>query len=75
MEESTVTFDDLSVETVTAYVATGEPMGKAGSFAIQGIGGSLVKGVTGCYLNVIGFPLNRFSREISAVLQKATAYY
>ncbi len=38
------------------YVATGEPMGKAGAFAIQGLGGNLIKEFTGSFSNVVGLP-------------------
>lgn len=39
------------------YVASGEPMDKAGAYAVQGLGGRLVAGVDGCYLTVVGLPL------------------
>jgi septum formation protein len=41
---------------IQAYVATGEPMGKAGSFAIQGQGGALIESRDGSYSNVVGLP-------------------
>jgi septum formation protein len=50
-----------------AYVATGEPMDKAGSYAIQGEGGRLIDSIEGCYNNVVGFPLC----EVAALLQRA----
>ena len=44
-------------ERLESYVDTGEPMGKAGAYAIQGAGANLVDSVQGCHLNVVGFPL------------------
>lgn len=48
---------NASDEDLRAYIATGEPMDKAGSYAVQGIGGRLVGDVTGCYNAVVGLPL------------------
>lgn len=42
---------------IAAYVATGEPLDKAGGYAVQGLGGRLVEAVEGCFTNVIGLPL------------------
>jgi nucleoside triphosphate pyrophosphatase len=42
---------------IAAYVATGEPLDKAGAYAVQGLGRSLVAAVDGCLTNVIGLPL------------------
>jgi len=47
-------YDDAAIE---AYVATGEPLDKAGAYAVQGLGGRLVADVAGCLTNVIGLPL------------------
>lgn len=60
VETTDVTFQPLSEDDVDAYIETGEPFGKAGSYALQGIGGSLIKGINGCHNNVIGFPLSSF---------------
>ncbi len=48
---------DSAPEVLSAYVATGEPMDKAGAYAIQGIGSFLVEHVEGSYTNVVGLPL------------------
>ena len=43
---------------IDAYVATGEPLDKAGGYAVQGLGGRLVEAVDGCFTNVVGLPLS-----------------
>ncbi len=57
VEETTVHVRALTDDEVVAYVATGEPFGKAGAYAIQGAGGMFVTGVEGSDTNVIGLPL------------------
>jgi septum formation protein len=52
-----VRFVPLDDATIAWYVSTGEPMGKAGSYAIQGAGGALVAEVRGSVSNVVGLPL------------------
>jgi septum formation protein len=54
---SAVRFVTLSDERIAWYVATGEPLDKAGAYAVQGAGGSLVRGVAGSVSNVVGLPL------------------
>ena len=55
-ELTDVTFRVLTAETVAAYVASGEWEGRAGAYAIQGLGGRLVERIDGDYLNVVGLP-------------------
>lgn len=52
-----VTFRSLSNAEINAYVATGEPLDKAGAYGIQGRGAILVERINGCYNNVVGLPL------------------
>ena len=47
----------LSDREIEAYIATGEPFGKAGGYAIQGLGAAMVVGITGPYTNVVGLPI------------------
>jgi septum formation protein len=63
-----VYFDDLDDETIAAYVATGDPMDKAGSYGIQSIASSFVTKLSGCYFNVVGFPIHRFTKELLSML-------
>lgn len=58
-ETSRVTFRPLTETQITAYIATGEPMDKAGAYAIQGKGRALVDHFTGDYANIIGLPVDR----------------
>ena len=55
-EATEVTFRLLSAQTVAAYVAGGEWEGRAGGYAIQGLGGRLVERIDGDYLNIVGLP-------------------
>ena len=55
-EVTDVTFRLLSHEAVDAYLESGEWEGRAGAYAIQGLGGRLVERIEGDYLNVVGLP-------------------
>jgi septum formation protein len=56
-ESTTVTIKSLSAKEIDTYINSGEPFGKAGSYAIQGIGSFMVEGIKGSYSNVVGLPL------------------
>ena len=64
-EMTTVTFRDLDPEEIEYYIATGEPMDKAGAYGIQGIGALLVSGIDGDYFNVMGLPVYRLGRILA----------
>jgi septum formation protein len=55
--QTAVLMGDYSEQTIRQYVASGEPIDKAGSYAIQGRGGELVSRIEGCYTNVVGLPV------------------
>jgi septum formation protein len=57
MVASRVLMRQFTPATVEWYIATGEPMDKAGAYAVQGLGGALVERVEGSYTNVVGLPL------------------
>ena len=56
---STVEMRELTDEVIDWYVGTGEPLDKAGAYALQGQGGALVRSVDGCRTNVVGLPVCR----------------
>ena len=58
-EVTQVSFAALSDDEITAYIRTGEPMDKAGAYAIQGIASRWAKQIIGCYFNVVGLPVPR----------------
>ena len=59
-----VTFIALSHEEILAYIATGEPMDKAGSYGIQGTAGTFVATMSGSNTNVIGLPMNLIYQQL-----------
>jgi len=67
-----VRFAPLTGAEIDAYVATGEPMDKAGAYAIQGLASKFVEHVEGCYFNVIGLPLSQVYRYLKS-LEKSVA--
>jgi septum formation protein len=63
-ETTDVQFSALTENEIASYVATREPMGKAGAYAIQGIASRWVERIDGCYFNVVGLPVPRVYRMI-----------
>ncbi|MFZ0663535.1 MAG: Maf family protein [Acidobacteriaceae bacterium] len=66
-EVTHVTVLTLSDEEIAAYVATGEPMDKAGAYAIQGYAARWIPRIHGCYFNVVGLPLALVSGMLEGV--------
>ena len=65
-----VTFYPLSDAEIMEYIASGEPMDKAGAYGIQGRGAVFVKEIKGDYFNVVGLPVAELYRKIKEIKQK-----
>ncbi|KAJ1883478.1 hypothetical protein H4R99_000792 [Coemansia sp. RSA 1722] len=70
IESTKVVFEDLDDSLIEAYVATGEPMDKAGSYAYQSLACFFVKSIVGDYYNVVGFPCARFYQMLRSLHEK-----
>ena len=64
-EVTTVSFRDVEPEEIDNYIATGEPMDKAGAYGIQGLGALLIDHIEGDYFNVMGLPIYRLGRILA----------
>ncbi len=63
-EKTLVRFVALSERDIQDYVASGEPMDKAGAYAIQGLASKFIDRVEGCYFNVVGLPIASVYRHL-----------
>lgn len=70
-ELTQVTMQTLSPGEVSRYVASGEPMDKAGAYAIQGYAGRWIPRISGCYFNVVGLPLALVATMLEAAESRA----
>lgn len=61
---SEVLFSQLTEGEILSYIKTGEPMDKAGSYGIQGIGGLFVEEIHGCFYNIVGLPINKLYKKL-----------
>lgn len=66
---SNVTFYELTDREIWDYIATGEPMDKAGAYGIQQLGALLVKHIDGDFYSVMGLPIARTARELAKLLK------
>ena len=75
-EDADVRFAPMTEEEITWYASTGEPMDKAGAYAVQGLGGRFIRGIQGDFYTVVGLPLCRLYetlRKIGALTAEETA--
>ncbi len=70
-ESTRVHFVELSEREIEEYVASGEPMDKAGAYAIQGLAAKFVDRVEGCYFNVMGLPVALVYRRLKMIQRGA----
>ena len=74
VEETKVLFNPLSPEQIRTYFNATHLMDKAGSYAIQTVGGLIVRKIEGCYYNVMGMPVNSLQKLLSLVEVDLWAY-
>jgi septum formation protein len=67
IETSRVNFRNLTDDEIWTYIQSGEPMDKAGAYAIQGLGGKFVEQFTGEYDNVVGLPVKAFENVLATM--------
>ena len=65
VESTSVTFSPITPAEIAAYVATAEPLDKAGAYAIQGLAARWIPRIDGCYFNVVGLPLALVSKLLA----------
>ncbi len=63
-ETTLVTFRALDEEEIGSYIESGEPLDKAGAYAIQGLASKFVMRIEGCYFNVVGLPVPLVARHL-----------
>ena len=66
-EVTRVFFNSLTQEQIRRYVATGEPLDKAGAYGVQGLAALFINRLEGCYTNVVGLPLARLAEMLGKI--------
>ncbi|MCK4311233.1 MAG: septum formation protein Maf [Candidatus Cloacimonetes bacterium] len=69
-EKTRVEFKPLSAQEIDEYIKTKEPLDKAGAYGIQGFGCQFIKRLSGCYFNVMGFPVSLFYEMLKKIIIK-----
>jgi septum formation protein len=67
VDKAHVTFKQLAADEISEYIATGEPMDKAGAYAVQGLGKRLIDRVQGDRETVVGLPVRRLREKLAAL--------
>jgi septum formation protein len=68
-EKTKVEFSDISENDIISYLKTKEPFDKAGGYGIQGYGSQFIKKISGCYFNVMGFPVHNFYLLLQSIME------
>ncbi len=68
-EKTRVEFNSLTLSEIEEYIKTGEPSDKAGAYGIQGYGSQFIKKISGCYFNVMGFPISLFYKMLKEIFR------
>ena len=72
-ESTRVSFVALDEREIEEYVASGEPMDKAGAYAIQGLASKFIDRIDGCYFNVMGLPLALLYKHLRALRHESVS--
>ena len=72
-DSTAVRFAQMSDAEIDWYVESGEPMDKAGAYAVQGLASIFIEGLDGCYFNVVGLPVHRLHLLLTQFLGKGLA--
>jgi len=73
LETTRVHFDAMSKADIRTYIASGDPMDKAGAYGIQGGASPFIDRIEGCYYNVVGLPLARLRKLLEQTMDKEAA--
>lgn len=70
-DDTSVHFSPMTPEEIDWYVRSGEPMDKAGAYAVQGLASLWIKSLEGCYFNVVGLPVHKLNTLTQSFLGKS----